>query len=55
MKSVGENEITVPNEDNKASESVASIKGGDEENQNRGSVNSDKRGDDLSIALRKGT
>ena len=48
-------EITVPNEDNKSSESLASIKGGDEENQNSGSVNSDKRGDDLPIALRKGT
>ena len=55
MKSVGGNEITVPNEDNKSAESLASIKGGDEENQNSGSVNSDKRGDDLPIALRKGT
>ena len=61
MKFVGGNETTVPNEDNKYSESLASIKGGDEENQNSGkrgdeeNQNSGKRGDDLPIALRKGT
>ena len=47
---MGGNETTIPNEDNKSIESLASVKGGDEENQNSG-----KRGDDLPIALRKGT